>query len=179
MFTTSARVAAKGECSPAVPWCTVSAIARHPTAVTARAGLRVLPDHAIDQHPPIDVLIVPGGVVTHEMRQREAIDWIRRTAHTSQVTASVCTGAFLLAQAGVLVDQTVTTHWEDVDDLQAQFPRLNVVEGPRWVQQGSVWTSAGISAGIDLSLKLVAHLASPELAQATARQMDVAWLSEA
>jgi transcriptional regulator GlxA family with amidase domain len=87
----------------------------------------------------------------------------------------VCTGAFLLAQAGVLHTQRCTTHWEDVTDLQAQFPALQVLNGPRWVSEGSVVTSAGISAGIDMSLHLVERLAGRELALATARQMDYAW----
>jgi transcriptional regulator GlxA family with amidase domain len=121
------------------------------------------------------VLIVPGGVVTVEMAKPPVIEWIARTAAASQLTASVCTGAFLLAQAGVLQTQRVTTHWEDVADLQALFPKLQVLQGPRWVDQGSVVTSAGISAGIDMSLHLVERLAGRELALATARQMDYAW----
>jgi transcriptional regulator GlxA family with amidase domain len=123
----------------------------------------------------VDVLVVPGGVVTAEMAKQPVTDWIARTAATSQLTASVCTGAFLLAQAGVLRTQRCTTHWEDVADLQAQFPALQVLEGPRWVSEGGVVTSAGISAGIDMSLHLVERLAGRELALATARQMDYAW----
>jgi transcriptional regulator GlxA family with amidase domain len=166
VFTTASRVALKREPDLPVPF-TVSAIAQDLNPVRARAGLQIVPDHSNDQHPPVDVLVVPGGVVTAEMAKQPVTDWIARTAATSQLTASVCTGAFLLAQAGVLHTQRCTTHWEDVTDLQAQFPALQVLNGPRWV--------SGISAGIDMSLHLVERLAGRELALATARQMDYAW----
>lgn len=71
----------------------------------------------------------------------------------------------------------MTTHWEDVDELRGQWPALQVLAGPRWVEDGRVFSSAGISAGIDLSLHLVSRLSSPELAERTARQMDYRWLS--
>lgn len=98
---------------------------------------------------------------------------VRARAGQARITASVCTGAFLLAKAGVLEGRTATTHWEDVADLRAQFPALAVRDDVRWVDEGSVVSSAGIAAGIDMSLHLVARLASPALAEATARQMDV------
>lgn len=135
VFTTASRVALKRNPAGPVPF-TVSAIAEGSNPVRARAGLQIVPDHNIDQHPPVDVLAVPGGVVTAEMAKQPVIDWIARTAATSQLTASVCTGAFLLAQAGVLRMQRCTTHWEDVVDLQAQFPALQVLDGPRWVSEG-------------------------------------------
>jgi transcriptional regulator GlxA family with amidase domain len=174
VFTTASRVACKRQPGAAPPFA-VSAIAHGLAPVRARAGLQIVPDHAMANHPLVDVLIVPGGVVTAEMAKPPVIEWIARTAAASQLTASVCTGAFLLAQAGVVQTQQVTTHWEDVADLQAMFPQLQVLQGPRWVDQGSVVTSAGISAGIDMSLHLVERLAGRELALATARQMDYAW----
>ena len=91
------------------------------------------------------------------------------------MTASVCTGAFLLAKAGLLHGKTVTTHWDDLDDLHAQFPDLTVRGDTRWIDEGTIVTSAGISAGIDMSLHLVARLAGEELGVRTARQMDYAW----
>ena len=90
----------------------------------------------------------------------------------------MCTGAFLLAEAGVLTDQRVTTHWEDIPDLKRAYPALDVVEGARWVDDGIV-TSAGISAGIDMSLYLVAKLRARELALRTARQMEFDWTGAA
>jgi len=88
---------------------------------------------------------------------------------------SVCTGAFLLAKAGLLSNEKVTTHWEDLAELRAGFPDLDVHSEVRWVEDGNRLTSAGISAGIDMSLHLVERLHSRELAERTARQMDYAW----
>ena len=90
----------------------------------------------------------------------------------------MCTGAFILAAAGVLTEGPATTHWEDIADLRAQFPTLDVRENVRWVDRGALVTSAGISAGIDMSLHLVTRLAGAALAERTARQMDTPWNRE-
>jgi transcriptional regulator GlxA family with amidase domain len=89
--------------------------------------------------------------------------------------ASVCTGAFPLARAGLLDGQPATTHWEDLAELRARFPAVRVVDGVRWTDTGRVATSAGVSAGIDLALHLVARETDEHLAVATARQMDYPW----
>ncbi|WP_323129884.1 DJ-1/PfpI family protein [Klebsiella pneumoniae] len=91
------------------------------------------------------------------------------------MTASVCTGTFLLAAAGIMEGKSATTHWEDVSDLRAMFPWLSVKEGGRWVDEGEIVTSAGISAGIDMSLHLVERLKSRELALLTAKQLEFDW----
>ena len=156
VFTTAARV--QGRTQPGAPLFEVCTLAASREVVRARAGLPVLPDFAFDDHPPLDVLIVPGGVVTGELTRPEVIEWIVRQAGRVQILASVCTGAFLLAQAGVLAGRAVTTHWEDIADLCAMFPGLDVREGLRWVDDGAVVSSAGISAGIDMSLHLVSAL---------------------
>ncbi len=171
VFTTASRVAKRMQPASESVF-SVSAIASGMQAVRARAGLQILPDHTFGSHPPVDVLIVPGGVVTAEMHNPEVIEWIARTAAQAQMVASVCTGAFLLAQAGVITQGPVTTHWEDTADLQTQFPALQVVRDQRWVDAGRIVTSAGISAGIDMCLHLVERLHSRELAAGTARQMD-------
>ena len=95
--------------------------------------------------------------------------WVRR------LVASVCTGAFLLAKAGLPDGLRVTTHRDDVAALQADFPQVEVVSGPRWLDNGTRLTSAGISAGIDMSLHLVTRLVSAALSERTARQMDTPW----
>jgi len=168
VFTTATRVAQQ-------PVFEVMTVAAEPNAVRARAGLVVRADYALHAHPPVDLLIVPGGVVTAALASPALIDWIAAVASQSRLTASVCTGAFLLAKAGVIDTQTVTTHWEDIDDLRAGWPSLRVVDGVRWVDQGRIVTSAGISAGIDMSLHLVERSAGRELALRTARQMDFDW----
>ncbi|MBO9483279.1 DJ-1/PfpI family protein [Salinisphaera sp. G21_0] len=104
------------------------------------------------------------------------LQWIYSQGQQTRLNASVCTGAFLMAAAGLLSNQqNITTHWEDIPDLQTQFPDLNVISNVRWVDEGSVITSAGISAGIDMSLHIVSRLHSEVLAEKTARQMDFDW----
>jgi transcriptional regulator GlxA family with amidase domain len=174
VFTTASRV--HGRSHPgAPPLFEVACVARDLQPVQARAGLRLLPERRFADSGPCDLLVVPGGVVEGAMACPQTLDWIARTAQQAQVTASVCTGAFLLAASGVLKAQAVTTHWEDVAGLRRRFPALTVQEGPRWVDSGAVVTSAGISAGIDMCLYLVARLAGQALAERTARQMDYDW----
>ncbi len=174
VFTTAARV--HGRHHPeALPLFRVFTVAESTALIRARAGLAVKPDFTLTTHSAPDVLIIPGGVVTAELEKPEVIRWIAAQAGHTRITASVCTGAFLLARAGLLGGRTVTTHWEDIPDLQANFPDLTVKENCRWVDEGEIVTSGGISAGIDMSLHLVARLAGRELAVATARQMEVAW----
>ncbi|MCI0556704.1 MAG: DJ-1/PfpI family protein, partial [Anaerolineae bacterium] len=122
-------------------------------------------------------LVIPGGVVSAQLEIPAVIDWIARNALKATLTASVCTGAFLLAKVGLLNGKTVTTHWEDIQDLRAMFPKVSVVENQRWVDAGQIVTSGGISAGIDMSLYLVARLTDRELAVKTAHQMEFDWQS--
>jgi transcriptional regulator GlxA family with amidase domain len=153
----------------------VMTVALDSSFITTRGGLRVQPSHTIANHPPIDVLVIPGGVVSAQLEIPAVIDWIARNAPEATLTASVCTGAFLLAKAGLLDGKIVTTHWEDIHDLRAAFPRVSVVENQRWVDAGQIVTSGGISAGIDMSLYLVARLVDRELAVRTGHQMEFDW----
>ncbi len=174
VFTTAARMHQRTAAGAPAPF-EVACVARSLQPVRMRAGLQVLPDHAFADAPPIDLLIVPGGVVDAALACRQTLEWIARASRSARLTASVCTGAFLLAASGVLKNQCVTTHWEDIDDLRSRFPSLDVQQGVRWVDEGDLVTSAGITAGIDMSLHLVARLAGEALALRTARQMDFAW----
>jgi transcriptional regulator GlxA family with amidase domain len=174
VFTTAARMHQR-DVPGAEPLFVVRTISTRGQPVRARAGLRVEVDHAFDQHPRLDVLLVPGGVVTAELERPEVLDWLRRTAASAALVTSVCTGAFLLARAGLLAGCAVTTHWEDLDDLVAAHPELEVRRDVRWVDEGARVTSAGISAGLDMSLHLVERLHSRALAVRTARQMDLEW----
>jgi transcriptional regulator GlxA family with amidase domain len=172
VFTTCSRVA--GKLGLQTPFETL-AIGPSSAAVTARAGLPLVPTHTIADHPVLDVLVVPGGVVDAQLRERHIIDWIAATAATVPLTASVCTGALLLAEAGLLDGRPATTHWEDLDQLRLDYPAVRVQDERRWVDDGAIVTSAGISAGIDMSLHIVRRLYGPELAVRTARQMDYLW----
>ncbi|WP_122663430.1 DJ-1/PfpI family protein [Pseudomonas viridiflava] len=153
----------------------VFTIGRTTDPIRARAGLKVDPDHSINDHPVIDCLIVPGGVVNAELEKADVIRWITGQCAPERVVAAVCTGAFLLVKTGKLAGKQVTTHWEDIDDLKEMFPSVDVLSTLRWVDEGAFVTSAGISAGIDMSLHLVERLHSRELAERTALQMDFDW----
>jgi len=174
VFTTASRVLARTHPTRA-PLLNVRCVARQRTPVRARAGLQILPDQDFASCPAADVLIVPGGVVDAALACPDTLGWIRQVSATARITASVCTGAFLLAASGVLTHGRATTHWEDVADLRQRHPELDVVDGVRWVDDGGPVTSAGISAGIDMCLHLVGRLAGTELAERTARQMDFIW----
>jgi transcriptional regulator GlxA family with amidase domain len=171
VFMTAQRVA-----RPGTPFATFT-VAQH-AGVLARGGLSIAPTCTFGLAPRIDVLVVPGGVVTAELDKPEVIAWIAARAAEAELVASVCTGAFLLAKAGLLAGKTVTTHWEDIDDFRRSFPDIAVDEHARFVDEGRIVTSAGISAGIDMSLHLVERLEGEPLARRTARQMDYRWQRE-
>jgi transcriptional regulator GlxA family with amidase domain len=176
VFTTASRVSQRMRPGTPAPFEVASvAHSLDGQPVQARAGLRLLADRALASNPAADVLIVPGGVVDAPMASPETLRWISECAASAQVVASVCTGVFLLAKSGVATHEAVTTHWEDIADLREQFPSLDVREDVRWVDSGRIVSSAGISAGIDMSLHLVERLAGRALAERTARQMDYAW----
>ena len=174
VFCTASRVKLRQQPEHPAPF-SVYTVARHTRDILARGGLCVTPAEAFATHRPLDVVIIPGGIVTDELQTPEVIAWIRNVADNADITASVCTGAFLLAKAGLLNGKTATTHWEDIADLRGMFPNLTVKERVRWVDEGSIITAAGISAGIDMSLHIVARLEGEELAIRTARQMEFDW----
>lgn len=169
VFSTASRIAEGQE--PFTPFL----VAERADPVVARAGYTVVPHYSFDDHPSIDLLVVAGGVHEPQMDKPAVVDWVSKQAARARHTASVCTGAFLLAKAGVIKSETVTTHWEDIDDLQKAFPSLEVVRDRRWVDAGSITTSAGISAGIDMSLHLVRTFAGAALAEGTAKKMEFDW----
>ena len=150
-------------------------VAEEESLVEARGVFQVKPHYSIQNVPELDVLIVVGGVHSDELRKTEVINWIRKTTEKTQITASVCTGAFLLAEAGLLDGLEVTTHWKNILDLQRNYPNLQVRKGIRWIEQGKLFAAAGISAEIDMRLELVARLAGAELAERTAKQMEYTW----
>lgn len=148
-------------------------IAESDEPVTASGGLRVLPDRALEDCPPLDVLLVPGGWgVRRELSNRRLLDWLPARADEAGTLASVCTGAMLLGEAGLLDGRRATTHWRSLDWMQDSFPWVTVERELRVVDEGDVITSAGISAGIDLALTLVARHCGEEIARATARHME-------
>lgn len=150
--------------------------------VYARNGLVINPTYLLNDHPKADIIIVPGGGGYHvdktpfgsrrEMNNPIVLNWVSRTAQTAELVLSVCTGSFILGQAGLLENLSATTHFMAIDDMQAMNHTTTVLASERYVDNGKIITSAGISAGIDMSLYVVGKLLGKEVADATARYMQ-------
>jgi transcriptional regulator GlxA family with amidase domain len=150
----------------------VVTIAEQAGPVRGAKGLRVLPDHTFADAPPLDVLLVPGGQGTRqEVSNPALIDWLRKAAEPCSWVTSVCTGALLLHEAGLARGRRVTTHWAFVETLR-QRGEIEVLERVRYVRDGRLVTSAGVSAGIDMALWLVGQIHGVEHARRTQRFME-------
>jgi transcriptional regulator GlxA family with amidase domain len=141
--------------------------------IAASSGLRLVPDRTLAEcRGSIDTLIVAGGRgVQAAARDHRLTDWLRLTARRSRRVTSVCTGAFLLARAGLLDGRRATTHWNACDALARHYPSIAVEPDPIFVRDGNVYTSAGVTAGIDLALALVEEDLSREAALTVARDL--------
>ncbi len=147
----------------------VVTIAEKEGPVRGACGLRVLPDHTFADAPELDVLLVPGGQGTRrEVANPALIDWIRKVGAGCEWITSVCTGALLLHEAGLARGKRVTTFFGFVDDLRARGD-VTVLDGPRFVRDGNLVTSAGVSAGIDMALWLVGQIHTPDVARRVQR----------
>ena len=136
-------------------------------------GLRITPDYGFSDHPAIDLLIIPGGVGTKMALQNAAVlDWIKKASQTAQITLSICSGSRLLGQLGLLDGREYITHHEVIADMQRIAPRAILRENQRFTVNGNILTSAGISAGIDLSLHVVAQCCGQAAADRTAVYME-------
>jgi len=142
--------------------------------ITSRNGLKVIPDSTIFDAHDLDILIVPGGYGAEkvEIHNGVLVEWIRSQAGRAETIASVCTGAFLLAKAGLLSGREATTHWKRIDILQRQYPDIGMVRDRTYVDTGKVVTSGGVAAGIAMSLHLVERYVGREAALETARDME-------
>jgi transcriptional regulator GlxA family with amidase domain len=151
----------------------VQTVAETMVPIRTRGGLTVTPDASLDATPKADVLVIPGGQGARMAMQREAVlNWVRTGATTAEVVLSVCTGAFILARAGLLSGCTVTTHHSVLDRLTELAPEATVVDDQRFIDNGTIVTAAGISAGIDAALHVVGRLCGSAHAAATARHME-------
>lgn len=151
---------------------TVEVVARHPDPIAVRGGgYSLVPKKTTTRcRGPIDTLVVAGGFGVRAAEDDvELIRWIRSAARRSRRVTSVCSGSFLLARAGLLEGKTVTTHWASTEDLARRHPELKVDPAPIFVRDGSVWTSAGVTSGMDLSLALVEEDLGREIAVEIAR----------
>jgi transcriptional regulator GlxA family with amidase domain len=148
-------------------------VARENGAVTAAKGLRVVPDRTWDTAPDFDVLVYPGGMGTRrELKDDRVLDWLRGLRGRGTLMTSVCTGALVYAAAGLLEGRPATTYWSQLDYLGELDPTIDVRRDDRFVDSGEVVTAAGVSAGIDMALHLVARLHSKERAREVRRYIQ-------
>jgi transcriptional regulator GlxA family with amidase domain len=172
----ASTVLPRGEGAPERRAFTVFTIGEHPDVVSCRGGLLVQPNYTLANHPALDIVVVPGGYGTRrEQENRVVLDWIARQRKGGALAASVCTGAFLLAAAGLLDGKRATTHWTAIDTLRTGFAEMTVLDNERVIDEGDVITSAGVSAGIDMALHVVRRLHGETVARATARDMEYDW----
>ena len=141
--------------------------------VRCAKGLRLMSDYAFDVSPPADVIVVPGGRGTDsQLDNPTVLKWIREASQNCTWVTSVCAGALLLAEAGPAVGRRVTTHWHRVEQLRKHGQVAEVLENVRYVRDGNLVSSAGVSAGIDMALWLVGEIYDPEFARNVQRRME-------
>jgi transcriptional regulator GlxA family with amidase domain len=141
--------------------------------VVTTGGMKVIPDYTFKSCPKLDILVVPGGWGTRkELKNLVMLDWLRIRASEVETLTSVCTGSMLLGFAGLLDGCHATTHWRSLDWMRESFPAVTVEYDRHVVEEGRILTSAGISAGIDMALKVVARYYGEAIARATARHME-------
>jgi transcriptional regulator GlxA family with amidase domain len=146
-------------------------IAEREGPVQCAKGLRVMPSCSFANAPKLDVLLVPGGEGTRREGRNGLVEWIRKVGPQVSWLTSVCTGAFLLQEAGLLEGKRVTTHWAFIETLREQG-NVTVLENSRFVRDGQLVTAAGVSAGIDMSLWLMGQLHGVETARKVQRFMQ-------
>jgi len=151
-------------------------VAERPGPVSTTGGMTVLPHYMFENCPRLDVVVAPGGWGTRrELKNPVMLDWLRTRAAEAETVTSVCTGSMLLGFAGLLDGLHATTHWRSLDWMRDSFPSVTVEYDKHFVEDGRVFTSAGISAGIDMALKVVERYFGADIARATARHMEYAY----
>jgi transcriptional regulator GlxA family with amidase domain/DNA-directed RNA polymerase subunit RPC12/RpoP len=141
-------------------------------------GERIVPDFTLDQSPQADILLIPGGNIALAMTDARVIKWIQTRSKDAKQVISVCNGAFLLAKAGLLDGLSATTVRGGIEKLARIAPRTKVVRNQRYVDNGKFITTAGLSAGIDGALHLVAKIRGTDAAQQVAHELEYKWEGE-
>jgi transcriptional regulator GlxA family with amidase domain len=151
----------------------VYTVAEKAEPILARNGLSVNPTYTIDNCPPSDLLLIPGGFGTRkEMYNETLLGWIKAQSEQVELLLSVCTGALVLARAGLLAGLSATTHWVAMDELRKVAPDTRLCPDERYVDNGKIVLAAGVSAGIDMSLHVVSRLLGKEQAAEAACHMQ-------
>jgi transcriptional regulator GlxA family with amidase domain len=151
----------------------VVSISEHGGTVTCNKGMRIVMDHSIADAPKLDVILIPGGSGTRtEVNNTTLLSWIAEVSKECEWVTSVCTGSMLLAEAGPAAGKRITTHWGAVDMVRDRGKAREVVDDVRYVRDGNVVSSAGVSAGIDMTLWLIGEMYDPALARTVQRNME-------
>ncbi|WP_182812887.1 DJ-1/PfpI family protein [Bacillus sp. ME78] len=153
---------------------TVYTVSENGEMITARNGLKVQPDYSIENLLPVDILIIPGGLGAreYEIKNEIVIKWIGQQMKEVKLMTSVCTGALLLAKAGLLAGLKATTHWASIEKFKNEFQNVEVIENVKFVDEGHIITSAGISAGINMEFHIVKNLLGVHVAEDAAKRME-------
>jgi len=167
--------AGPGEVFSAADGFRVFTVARTTDPIVSQGFVSVNPRYSIESCPEPDIVLLPGGGVQKVRGDEAMMEWIRTTSQKAELMLSVCTGAFLLADAGLLDDREATTYHGAIDDLARVAKKTKVHRDRRFVDNGPVVTSAGVSAGIDMALHVVARLKGLEVARKTAEYMEYRW----
>jgi len=161
-------------------WFRIVTVAERPGPVASAQGPRAVADHGFADCPRLDIVLVPGGMGTRrEVNNPEIIDWVARQARGAETMTSVCTGAALLARAGVLDGRRATSNKRSFGWVTEQGPKVDWVRQARWVDDGNIITSSGVSAGIDMALHLIGRIAGPTARDEIATRMEYEWQHDA
>ena len=153
----------------------VYTVAESTEPIISQGFVKVVPEFSIQNCPKPDVLIIPGGNTAAPLASPDVIAWIKGVSENTEVTMSVCTGAFILAKAGLLDGQQATTHWGQLARLRKAAPNIDVRDKVRFVDAGKIVTTAGVSAGIDGALHVVDRLSGRSTATWAANGMEYKW----
>jgi transcriptional regulator GlxA family with amidase domain len=155
-------------------------VAERPGAIASAQGPQAVAEYSFADCPPLDLIMVPGGIGTRrEVDNAALMAWLRARAEQAELVTSVCTGAALLARAGLLDGRRATSNKRAFDWVKTQGPRVNWVAEARWVEDGKLWTSSGVSAGIDMALAIIARTCGTPAAEQTAVMMEYEWHRDA
>ena len=161
-------------------WFRIVTVAEHPGPVASAQGPRAVADYGFEDAPPIDIILVPGGMGTRrEVSNRALVDWLGRRARSAETTTSVCTGTALLARTGILDGRRATSNKRSFAWVAEQGPKVDWIRQARWVDDGNIVTSSGVSAGIDMALHLIGRIAGPGVRDEIATRMEYEWHDDA
>jgi transcriptional regulator GlxA family with amidase domain len=157
------------------PKLKVYTVAESTEPIVSQGFVKIVPEYSIHNCPKPDLLVIPGGATAATLKNPDVIAWVKRVSGEAELTMSVCTGAFIVAKAGLLDGQEATTHWFHLTRLGKSAPNIRVRSDVRFVDTGKIVTTAGVSAGIDGALHVVDRLLGHKTAERVAKGMEYKW----